>query len=350
MGNFELIKDPERWQELLDQTKFSTAFHTPEWAEIVSNNYPWLKPRFFLYSDSSENQAIIPFFEYYSFRGKKMTSIPFCEYGGPLPLDKLINFSDFCFDINNYSSKEKYSGLKIKFHPSMNNWIPESAINNSECKISSNLHTCIMNLNNSIDEYLSSLKKDTRYSIKKSQKEGVKIHIGKNENDFKKFYSIYINTMKKYGSFSMSYGFFQALATIKPNKNNSINMKLFLATINTKIIGGIVLIEHRDTIHYYLSGTRPGFSYYQPNSILLYEAIKSATDDCYRFFDFGATEKNSPIQKFKSQWCQDDIKIFQLNIGNINTYHESPIRKVWSKMPSSIISAISPYLLRCIDL
>ena len=94
MENFQKINKGE-YGKLLSEVRFKTFFHEPEFHEFLERQFEWLKFEYYLY----KNEAILPI----AVIGKKLISLPFCEYGGPLRLGEIIG-EDFIKDIRNSPS------------------------------------------------------------------------------------------------------------------------------------------------------------------------------------------------------------------------------------------------------
>ena len=95
-------------KELLDKALFKTFFHEIEWHEFLEKQFKWLKFEYYLY----RNEALLPLGRIKTcLPAGRLISLPFCEYGGPLPLKKEINFEEFEKDILN-----EFNNIKIRFH------------------------------------------------------------------------------------------------------------------------------------------------------------------------------------------------------------------------------------------
>ncbi|MCK4589173.1 MAG: peptidoglycan bridge formation glycyltransferase FemA/FemB family protein [Nanoarchaeota archaeon] len=296
-----------KWQEEIDKVSFHTFFHTLEWLELVEKHYSWLKLKLI-----KSNGKLFPYFTYKN----KVISLPFCEYGGPISNEKLEEKEIIKF--TNYFKK-----YKISSHPFL-------------LQQESDMGSYILELKNkTIDDLMQSFRKTTRHSIRYSQKENLIISEMKTEKDLKKFYKLYVQSMKKNYAFPVSFKFIKDLSQNK-------NIKTWIAKQNNQIVSGIMVIFYNKYAHYSKSCNiyRLGL---HANYALIWHAIQYALNNGYHYFDFGATKKSAKLSVFKRGWGTQEYSIPTFTDQN-QTGHQSKndfLKKIWRKIPCFIFAKTS---------
>jgi len=92
------------------------------------------------------------------------------------------------------------------------------------------------------------------------------------------------------------------------NRFYPLQLKVFVCRYEGDVIGGQVVLMHKDTIHFWLGGVRPKIEKINVNAFVCWKIIQWATEHQIKYFDlFGA---NTPsISSFKSQFGFD-LKTF----------------------------------------
>lgn len=335
MKNFQKIENKKELQGLLDKALFKTFFHELEWQEFLEKEFKWLKFEHYLYKD----KALLSFGKV----GKRLISLPFCEYGGPLPLpgkDK-INFKEFSKDVLN-----AFGSIKIKFHPMILKFL------NTEFS-KGNGSTCtywIDNLDKANEDALFSLfRLSTKQRIRKGNKEDLLISECKNKKDLKEFYDIYVKTMKRNKTVCFPIQIFEFL---HQKSLESEIVDFLLIKHQKKIISGIIVLFYSNIAHYFLSAM--DYKYVKENKLnpmyfILWEEIKSIINSKKaNVFDFGGTKIGSSLEEFKRGWSTKQYPIWKLESGQAaqEKLQKSKLRNVWGLLPNSLVKIISPYIIK----
>jgi len=310
---------PEEWDQELAKIKFHTFFHTIDWLQLVQKNHLWLTLNLNK-MEIDQKEILFPYFQY----KKKIISLPFCEYGGPISnsslseedvLEVLSEFEDYNISIHPFSFQK-----------------------------SSKMSTFIINLNHKTKEdLLQSFRKTTRHSIRYSQQKEIEVTDILNEEELRKAYKIYLRSMQRNAAFPMSFQFIRELC-------NKKQAKVWIALENKQIISMIVVLFHQKYAHYFKSGNLNNRKSYA-NYALIWQAIQYSLQNGYEYFDFGATEKGAPLEVFKSGWGtqQYDLPIFSTIIRDNNqkkTFKNKILGIIWKHAPLLLIENISPYAKR----
>lgn len=337
MKNFKKINKQEA-KNLLDRALFKTFFHSLEWQDFLEKEFKWLRFEYYLY----KNEFLLIFGKV----GNKLISLPFCEYGGPLPLlarrslgeggKKNINFKQFKKDV-----LEEFKNVKIKIHPQLlfmwDTRYPTLSVGYRVSFISTHW---LENLNKKTEaDLLASFRKTLRHSIRKAQKYDLEIKKSQNLAELKQFYNLYVANLKR--KKTVPYPF----SVIRFLYNNS-NSELLIAVYKNKIIAGDLFLYYERFVHYFLSASDYKYRNLGANYLILWEKIKRLAGKDI-IFDFGAAPKGSALETFKRGWRGKEYPILQIGIKRTDeSLRSSKIRNIFGLLPGFVIKILSSALIR----
>ncbi len=335
MKKFQKL-NKEEVANLLDKVLFKTFFHELEWQEFLEKEFKWLKFEHYLYKD----EALLSFGKV----GSKLISLPFCEYGGPLPLRWDINWEEFSKDV-----LKEFDNIKIKFHPQILRFLEVGSLKSLKIKGP----TCTYWIDNldklNEDALFSSFRLSTKQRIRKGSKEDLLISKCKSKKDLKEFYSIYVKTMKKNKTVCFPVQVFEFLWQ---KSLESEIVDFLIIKHQGKVISGIVILFYSDIAHYYLSAMDQKYvrkNKLNPMYFVLWEEIKKiASSRKANTFDFGGTKIGSGLEEFKRGWSTKKYPIWTIESGQMaqEKLRESKLRNVWGLLPDFLVKIISPYIIK----
>jgi hypothetical protein len=320
MGNFQRLNKPG-FRTLLDKTLFKTFFHSIEWHEFLEKEFKWLNFEYYLYK---KDEALLVFGRI----GKRLISLPFCEYGGPLPKTD-INISEFEKD-----TMEEFKNIKIKFHPRI------SEIS-GQTDASSSLSSYWLYLGNkSEQEIWDSLRKTLRQEIKNAQEYGLEIRVFKNPKELKKFYDLYAANLRRKKTIPYPWSLVRFLC-------QNASSELLLAFYKDRIVGGALFLQYSGFSHYFLSASDYKYRNLGIAHLILWEKIKSLIGKNITL-DLGASPQGSDLEIFKRGWGGVEYPIYQIGTkrNEENLRSSKLIRFIWGLLPNFIIKKLSPYLIK----
>lgn len=306
MKNFQKI-DRKKYKELFEKAEFKTFFHNPEWHEFLEKEFKWLKFEYYLY----KNRIIFPLAKV----GKKLISLPFCEYGGPLG------------DFEEKDILEEFKNIKVKVHPKIKTG-------------DSDVSTHWIDLGNKSEkELLSSFRKTLRHSIENSQKSGLEVKKCANIKDLKAFYDLYVANLKRKKTVPYPFSVVKFLY-------NSPNSELLLAWYKRKIIAGDLFLNYDKFIHYFISASDNKHRNLGASYLILWEKIKNLCGKD-KIFDLGAAPRGSQSETFKRGWRGKEHPILHIGIKREDeSLRSSKLRNIYGLLPNFIIKKLSPYLIK----
>lgn len=296
-------------KELLNKVLFKTFFHELEWQEFLEKEFKWLSFEHYLYRD----KALLSFGRI----GRKLISLPFCEYGGPLLLEKGISFKELEKDV----LQEFGNNIKIKFHP----------------RILSRESDTVTYFIENLDKL--SFRKTLRHSIRKAEQQDVQIKKCANAKELKQFYNLYMVNLKRKKTVPYSYPVIKFLY-------DSADSELLLAWYKSKIIAGSLFLHYDEVVHYFLSASDYKYRNLGANYLILWRKIKSLIGKNV-IFDLGASPKGSALEIFKRGWGGKKYPIAQIGIKKSEEkLRSSKLRKIWSLLPNFVVKKLSSKFIK----
>mgnify|MGYP001191860160 CR=1 FL=1 len=144
--------------------------------------------------------------------------------------------------------------------------------------------TWVLDLTQDLDTILQKMRKNTRYYIRKAEKEGVKIIVSTKTSDLEEFYKIYIDTVErqKWNAYNFEY-LKKEFEIFK--KDDQI--KIYLAEYQGKVIASSLFIYYRGEVFYHHSGSLTKFRHIPASYLIQWQSIKNAKETGntkYNFF------------------------------------------------------------------
>jgi lipid II:glycine glycyltransferase (peptidoglycan interpeptide bridge formation enzyme) len=155
------------------------------------------------------------------------------------------------------------------------------------------------------------LKKRFHHSVTRgihqAEKRGVSVRITRAEVDIDRFYKLNVATRKKLGVLPQPHTFFKAIFRHVISQDRGF---VLLAEWEGKVIGGILFLTHGDTIYYKFNASDESHLQKRPNHLAIWEALRHACANNYRYFDFGrcAPEEES-LRLFKARWGAREVDL-----------------------------------------
>ena len=319
-------------RELLDKVSFKTFFHNLEFHEFLEKEFRWIKFEYYLYKD----EVILPLAKFKVFGKEKLVSLPFCEYGGPLPLKGDININEFERDV-----LEKFKNIKIKFHPEVLESYEVKPRKHLRGLFSNILTSWIVDLDKKNEEEIrSSFRKTLRHSIRNAEKQGLEIKKCSNLKELKQFYNLYLANLKRKKTIPYPFSIFEFLF-------NNLNIEILLAVYKNKIIAGDLFVYYDKFVHYLFNASDYKYRNLGPSYLILWSKIKSLCGQ-NKIFDLGAAPRGLDLEIFKKGWRGKEYPIYQIGIKREDESLRSSkiIRNLWRLLPNFVIKKLSPYLIK----
>jgi len=313
----------------------SNFYHSTNWIKAIEESYK-IKPFIIGLVDNKKLINVIPFFLIKSnFFGSKLVSLPYGDYGGflfsNLKVDWILKKLDDIAKENDVDYVE-IREPNIKFGKNLKSF---------EAKFQ--YHTFVLNLDQPIGDIWKSFDKKVRNSIRKAEKNHVKIVKG-NKKDLEEFYRLYLNTMKKLGSPPHSFEFFDNVF-----KFCSKNVKLFFAEHDNKKIAASIFFLYKKKIYYWKNVSNEEYLYLRPNDLILYRMIEWGHRRDYESLDFGRARMHTGGFLFKKRWggkmkeLNYHYKLFKdIEIPDPEKEKYKFLGRFWKSLPIFLIKRLGP--------
>ena len=305
-------EDRKRWNQLISESIYNSIFHIWEWLEIAekytkSRLYPIVSYR------GEEPIGVFPIFYKKKF-GLKMTFSPppstAMGFLGPIILNyekikedkRLYYLSEFQKKVDNFIFSDLDSSYALFFlHPILKDC---RSFKWTNYRIEPVFHY-MLDLTPGPGFLWQQFKKELRENVKKSKKKGVYFEEGEKE-DLLLIYESLVERYKEQNKIvQISKNYLLDLYNLFYPKN----LRIFVAKKNGEFLTGIIALCFKDTIYFWIGGTKAGLKSLYPNDLLHWEAIKWACEHGYKYYvEFGAgTER---LARFKSKFNPNLIVCF----------------------------------------
>lgn len=341
-------------KDFVDKNSRSQIQHSLEFSHMIKETYKNCKRKYYILIKNNSVVALFPFFTVKSrLFGNRMISVPFLDVGGFLGEYEEGDVEELISTIRN--EKDKVGNLKfieIRMNELMENFEKDRKklldIGFSE---DSSKKQIILDITNQDDTW-KKFHKHTRNEIRKAEKSGLILKKIDNKDEIKRFYKVYFDEMKNFGTPCHSLKFFTNIFSVMNKKAIGFN-----CYHEKNLIASIILFHESERAYIAFNVSNPKYRNFKPNDLLYWEAIKWSIKSGIRYLDFGQIEitddKNSRaygLYKFKSKWLG---KIYQRSYFYFSTAKKEDtfkekkegykkFRKTWSKLPGFIIRYLGP--------
>jgi serine/alanine adding enzyme len=326
--------EEELWDEYVLSSEKSTFFHHLGWKKVIENVYGF--PSYYLVAKINGTiSGVLPLFEI----DKKLISLPFTPYGGPLANNNLIA-SELLKEAKTIvqNKRMKYFNVRCSdcFHENfLTTETPYS--------------TFLIRLDHDPAILWRNTSKSARRLVKKAINLGVTTEM--NSAYLQDFYSLYARVNKEFGTPVHSFDFFDQI--LQQFYGKSI---IQVAKYGDKIIGAKFLLFHKTTIVSGWAVTQKEYRKLSPNGVLTWDILQYGCKNNYKIFDFGRSEWNTGSFNFKQKWGEPQIQpIFMqyfMNRGgaapNISrlSVKGKLFSRIWRSVPLTLSIKIGPYIRR----
>lgn len=303
---FRIIDETYRkeWNDVVQGSHTSEIFHLFEWGELVEKTY---NIRVFRLAAEVNGKivGILPFVQFSTLLfGRKIVSFPFADMGGFCTVSEadvvprglvreLIKVAQRCnVDFIEFRS----------FQENANNLI-DMGFHEGFQAFSYRLNTSVP-----YDVIWKKYNKKIRHNIRKMKKLGLKIREAQYKSDIDKYYRIYLERMKDFGTPPAPLAYWKNMWDMFYPKRM---MKLIFTVLDDRAIAGFVVLFFKRKLYFVLNVSLKRFwKYYGLNELLFDWYIQYACENGYEQVDFGRTRKGTGVQKFKEKgWGVERIPL-----------------------------------------
>lgn len=292
--------DVEEWRKIAEGCEYATFFHTPLWSQIFSTTYPEIEvsTKKFVFDDGKI--AILPLIKMKRYKGlvKSYISSAAGVYGGIISKDRIEQKEITKIALS--LTKPNIASISITGNPFSACDLPNRFNIRSD-------FTQIIRLDKDEKEIWADYKHSNRNKINKARRTGLSFREAKNYEEWKEYYSIYQEALKRWGDSATSKYPFSLFENMFKVRNPSI--KLWLVVIDGKIVGGNLNFYHNaHCVEWHASFLSDYFKYGIRN-FLVHNIIIDANTRGYKYYDFNPSGGHEGTARFKESFGAKRLQV-----------------------------------------
>lgn len=341
-------EDKNSWDCAVDQYSNSEVYHLFDWAEIIQETYK-VKTFRLVVKENENILAALPIIFFNSpLFGKKLVSLPFCDYGGFFgnmenkeiimlllkEIARLAHSLEANFVELRMLSRKDESLTRMRFVRGITALTYRLKADRSYSEILSNV-------------YSAKVRKDLR----RAEREGLEVKEASKRNDLEIFYGIYLRRMIELGTPPAPKMFWTKLWDhFHPQR-----LKLIFTMKEDNPIAAFIALIHKRRLYLLLnvSDSRQ-WGLRGLNDVLYDWYIRFACENGLQDVDFGRTRHGTGVMEFKEKgWGGMPIEVCKYYLflrGNENLVDKSIqsgiYAKAWRRFVPRIVSPALGYIVR----
>jgi peptidoglycan pentaglycine glycine transferase (the first glycine) len=282
------VTDPSRWNEAVAGLPCSHVLQSFEWGEFKAK-YGW-KPTRLLFEEGSQVRAVA------SVLCRQLPRFPLRVIY--VPKGPLLDYGDSQLLSRVLASLEELAraqrAIFIKMDPDVR--LEESKVietlrdrgwRSSSEQIQFR-NTILIDLQQSEDELLASMKAKTRYNIRLAARRGVKVHVG-GSDDLPLFYEMYAETGRRDDFVIRPFAYYQDAWGAFVEAGLAC---LFLAEYEGEPLAGLIAFRFGQRAWYMYGASTEKYRNLMPNHLLQWEAIRWAKGEGCTVYDMWGAPDN----------------------------------------------------------
>jgi CelD/BcsL family acetyltransferase involved in cellulose biosynthesis len=297
------LRDPA-WTAFVDSRPEAGPFHHPSWAGTIADSYSFEVFAYVLRDTGGAVIAGLPVVEL-GRRRRRWVSLPFTDSVGPLgdpaSVDELVVALD---------DARRSSGLdSVEIRAAI------GARDAGDVKQGVVGYRHVLTLDAGPDELFKRFNRSqVQRGIRRSEKEGVQVRIGTNEDDLlTRFYGLHLATRRRLGVPIQPRRFFETLweRIIEPGFGS-----VFIAEVDGAAAAAGVFVGWNRQLTYKFGASDQARWNHRPNHALHWAAIRWAHETGFARLDYGRTElENEGLRAFKSGWGTVESELVYSTLG-----------------------------------
>jgi len=298
----------------INTNTYSDYMQTIEWKKIrnETNKYALYK---------KENNKIVWFSILLEKKDNNNQSYLYAPRGPILDYTNLENLHKYLIDIKKFLKKKNIK--KIVINPKIDKIETKKIEDDAYCikkkekydfnNLLESTREALLEIYDDEDEFLMKMDRKTRYSIRKTQREGLAIEITEkiNINDFMLLYK---QTAGRHDFKMHNEEYFRNLLDVYRKKIVCCTIKY-----NNISLAMSINIKHKDTLEYVYGVSSNEYRELMPCYLLHWNMIKYARENKFRYYNFGGVycqngdkeNKDYGLMLFKSKFCIDGFREYE---------------------------------------
>ncbi len=330
--------DRERWDAFVRREPSASFFHLSGWMRVMKRTSGYRCCA--LYAENGgEITGVLPLFSIKNWiLGHCLISTPLAVYGGIAASDEQSYFA-LLEQAKHMAKRQQVQYLELRnrngnlepgFHPN------------------TRYVTFTCELSRDPEANLQRLPRDTRYMIRKAQKQGLTVRRGTDQ--LGAFYELMALSLKRLGTPMFPRALFNNLV-----EEFTGQIDLLMVYSDQKPVSGVFTFTFGDTVLPYYAGASPDAPRLAANNLMYSELMRWAAEKGYRQFDFGRSKTGTGSCAFKTQWNMKvtplSYQVFLVKKKTVPDFSPANSRfekatRLWSRLPLWFTKKAGPSVVR----
>lgn len=329
---------PAAWDHYVYQHPRSSFFHLAGWQRVVERIFGF-QSRCLVANEAGCIRGVLPLFLVRNIlQGRSLISTPFAVYGGICADDEGAE------NVLRQAACEMAKAERVQYLELREPWpIYRYGFHTKQLYV-----TFDQELPQDAEQLLRGFPRDTRYMIRKAQKNGLHAVIDNQQLDI--FYQIYAQSVHNLGTPVFSKTYFRTL-----QDEFGKQCEITIVSHRAQAVAGVLSFRFGDWILPYYGGSVQEGRHLAANNFMYWEVMKQAIANGVRYFDFGRSKLGSGSYAFKTQWNMRErplpYQFFLVGRESMPNYSPANSRfklatSIWKHVPFSVSKILGPVLVR----
>lgn len=333
-----LVSENELWDNFVLRQPTARCPHLSGWKNVIEASFGH-DCIYLMAMERGTIHGVLPLVHLRSrLFGSFLVSVPFLNYGGIVTENPAARQSLFEF-ARQLGAERGAAYIELRHQVPQLQDVPTK-----QHKV-----VMLLELSDESEKLWNSFKPKLRSQIRKPMKEGLLVHLGR-EEELDNFYKVFSVNMRDLGTPVYSRNFFAQILKNFPNSTWICSILL-----NHEPIAAGFLCGFRDTLEIPWGSSLRRFNHLAANMLLYWSALEFAVRQGYKRFDFGRSTPGEGTYKFKEQWGAKPVPLhWQYWLANGNALPDlSPTNakyqlaiNVWQKLPLFVTRWVGPAIVR----
>jgi FemAB-related protein (PEP-CTERM system-associated) len=323
------------WTDAVKRLGGTTLAHGHEWHRAIAAAYGH-EPLYLTVEDEGAPGVLPAFVVRRPLAGTIVSSMPFLDGGGPCGASEAVVHA---LVARLLAEAHAIGARAVELRSATR--LPVATAP-SELKVNMSL-----TLTADPDRLWRRLDKTVRNQVRKAERSGLDVEVGGIDR-LSEFYGPYLQRMRELGSPPHPLRFFQTVGA-----SFAAGVRVVLVRNERTTVGGLIALPFKDRLVVPWAACLKRYFAMCPNMLMYWSALRLASTEGFRIFDFGRSTRGSGTYRFKQQWGADDQPLFWYAIPLTGRRSAgSPARRrlapalaqIWQRLPSPITQQIGSRL------
>ncbi len=339
-----LVVDPltedscTEWDAYVQSAAGGLPLHLSGWRDVMHKTYGY-ETRYLMARSGAQVVGVLPLFMVPSrLTGKRAMTMP----GG------------LCADSETVAQSLIENGLQATNKDGIDRLLMQDSRQNwpGEWQSESRHVYWLVDLGASEEELWQKLDGNIRRQVRKAERNGLQIQIGRDETLVEPFYNMFSQFTHQAGTPVFGRSFLQNIVDIFPGGYN-----IALVRHEGRPIAGYFQVEMGSTVYGMWGAALPATLNLRPAYLALWEIMRDAVNNGFTHLDMGRSPAEANVSKFKGQWGGQSSPVYQTVIMNneqkqsnsVTSQVQSDDRfqvfmQIWPRLPLSLTRYLGPKL------